>query len=147
MVSKVTITSNLGFFLLRIHKNKILDVPQPQQPTTIKEHSEKIPYKMHLMAWSTNAEDAKTLVDIPFPVNNIINDHLALKVIDDYAKDGGPEVVCIYVAFTKILCSHNFCVWQVTKLKFTGQLQITSLSLYSQFEINLISNRKVIELF
>ena len=29
------------------------------------------------------------------------------KAMDDYAKDGGPEV---YVVFTKILCSLNFCV-------------------------------------
>ena len=34
----------------------------------------------------------------------------------------------------------------VAKLKFTGQLQMASLSLYPQFETNLISNRKVIEL-
>ena len=32
------------------------------------------------------------------------------------------------------------------KLKFTGQLQMASLSLYPQFETNLMSNRKVIEL-
>ena len=32
------------------------------------------------------------------------------------------------------------------KLKFTGQLQIVSLSLHPQFETNLMSNRKVIEL-
>ena len=31
-------------------------------------------------------------------------------------------------------------------LKFRGQLQMASLSLYPQFETNLISNRKVIEL-
>ena len=43
------------------------------------------------------------------------------KVIDDYTKDGGPE-------------------------KFTGQIQMVSLSLYPQFETSLISNRKVIEL-
>ena len=39
----------------------------------------------------------------------------------------------IYVVFTKILCGRNFCVWYVTKLKFTGQLQMTSLSLHPQF--------------
>ena len=52
----------------------------------------------------------------------------------------------IYVVFTKILCGRNFCVWQVTKLKFTGRLQMVSLSLYPQFETNLMSNSKVIEL-
>ena len=52
----------------------------------------------------------------------------------------------ISVVFTKILCGRNFCVWQVTKLKFTGQLQMASLSLYPQFETNLMSNRDAIEL-
>ena len=52
----------------------------------------------------------------------------------------------IYVAFTKILYGRNFCVRSVTELKFTEQLQMASLSLYSQFETNLMSNRKVIEL-
>ena len=51
-----------------------------------------------------------------------------------------------YVVFTMILCGRNFCVWSVTELKFTKQLQMASLSLYSQFETNLMSNRKVIEL-
>ena len=49
----------------------------------------------------------------------------------------------IYVVFTRILCGRNFCVWYVTELKFTGQLQMASLSLCSQFETNLMSNRKV----
>ena len=51
----------------------------------------------------------------------------------------------IYVIFTKILCDRNFCVWQVTKLKFTGQLLMASLSLYPQCETNLMPNRNVIE--
>ena len=49
----------------------------------------------------------------------------------------------IYIVFTKILCGHNFCVYEVTKLKFTGPLQMASLSLYPQLETNLMSNRKV----
>ena len=52
----------------------------------------------------------------------------------------------IYVVFTKILCGRNFSIWYVTKLKFTGQLQMASLSFYAQFETNLMSNSKVIEL-
>ena len=52
----------------------------------------------------------------------------------------------IYIVSTKIFCGGNFCVWYVTKLKFTGQLQMASLSLYRQSETNLMSNRKVIEL-
>ena len=67
-------------------------------------------------------------------------------LIDDYAKDGGPGRSDFYVVFTKILCGRNFSVWLFTKLKFTRQLQMASLSLYPQFETNLMSNRKVIEL-
>ena len=53
----------------------------------------------------------------------------------------------IYLVFIKILCGRNFCVWYLTELKFTEHLQMASLSLYSQFENNLMSNREVIELF
>ena len=67
-------------------------------------------------------------------------------LIDNYAKDGGPRWSDIFVVFTNILCGRNFCVWYVTKLKFTGQLQMASLSLYPQFETNLMSNQKVIVL-
>ena len=52
----------------------------------------------------------------------------------------------IYAVFTKTLCGRNFCVWYVTTLKFTGQLQKPSMSLYPKFESSLISNRNVIEL-
>ena len=52
----------------------------------------------------------------------------------------------IYVVFAKILCGRKFCLWYVTELEFTEQLQMASLRLCSQFETNLMSNRKVIEL-
>ena len=52
----------------------------------------------------------------------------------------------IYVVFTKILCVRYFYVWYVTKLNFTGQLRTASLGFCPQFETNLMSNRKVIEL-
>ena len=51
--------------------------------------------------------------------------------VDDYAKDGGSEVVWHLCSFTKILCGRNFCVWYVTKIKCTRQLQMASLSLSS----------------
>ena len=35
---------------------------------------------------------------------------LSLDQIDDYTKDGGPEVVWHLCSFTKILCGRNFCV-------------------------------------
>ena len=40
----------------------------------------------------------------------------------------------------------NFCVMYIRELKFTEQLQTASLTLHPQFETNLMSNRKVIEL-
>ena len=58
---------------------------------------------------------------------------ITLKMADQRRSD-------IYVVFTEILFGRNFCVWEVRKLKFTGQLQMASLSLSPQFEANLISN-------
>ena len=52
------------------------------------------------------------------------------RLIDDYAKDGDQRWSDIYVVFAKILCGRNFCAWSATKLKFAGQLQMASLSLY-----------------
>ena len=34
------------------------------------------------MAWSTDAEDANTSLDIPSPMNNVINDQSALSLVD-----------------------------------------------------------------
>ena len=48
----------------------------------------------------------------------------------------------IYVVFTKLLCCRDFCVWYVTKLKFTDLLQMASLSLCPQFETNLMVDQR-----
>ena len=34
------------------------------------------------MAWSTDARDAKMLLDIPFPMNKVINDQLVFNLVD-----------------------------------------------------------------
>ena len=52
----------------------------------------------------------------------------------------------IYIVLTKILCGLNFCVWEVTKPKFTGYVRKALMILCPHFETNLISNRMVIEL-
>ena len=52
----------------------------------------------------------------------------------------------IYLVFTKILCGRNFCISLVTNLKVTAKLPMASLSLCPQFETNLMTNRKAIEL-
>ena len=36
------------------------------------------------MAWSTDQENARMLLDIPSPMNNVINDQLTLKLFDIY---------------------------------------------------------------
>ena len=35
-----------------------------------------------MRAWSTDEEDARMLLDIPYPTNNAINDQLDLKLVD-----------------------------------------------------------------
>ena len=52
----------------------------------------------------------------------------------------------IYVVLPRSFAVVIFMFGKLQKLKFTGQLQMASLSLYPQFETNLMSNRKVIEL-
>ena len=42
MASKITRPSNLGFSLLGICQNKIWEVPQPHQPTTVEQFSATI---------------------------------------------------------------------------------------------------------
>ena len=59
---------------------------------------------------------------------------------------GDQRLSDIYEAFTQILCGRMFCVWYVTELKFTEQLQMASLSLCSQLKTNLMSSRNVIGL-
>ena len=34
------------------------------------------------MVWSTGADDAKMLLDIPFPINHVINNQLAFNLVD-----------------------------------------------------------------
>ena len=48
----------------------------------------------------------------------------------------------LHVVFTEILCGHNFCVWYVMKLKFVGQFQMASPSLYLSFETKKTGNSK-----
>ena len=89
----------------------------------------------------------RTILGYARPNNCIMYTHTVIdSLIDDYAKMADQRWSDVYVVFTKILCSRNFYVWYVTKLEFTGKLRMASLSLYPQFETNLISNRKVIEL-
>ena len=38
-------------------------------------------YKTHLMVWSTDADDVKMVRNIPFPLNYVIIDQLALNLV------------------------------------------------------------------
>ena len=58
--------------------------PQPQQSaTTI--HAVTFwddYYKTHLIPLSTDAEDAKMLLEIPSTMNNVLNDQIPLNLVD-----------------------------------------------------------------
>ena len=38
--------------------------------------------KTHLIVWSTDADNAKMLLDIPFPMNQVTTDQLAFNLVD-----------------------------------------------------------------
>ena len=46
-----------------------------------------------LMAWSTDEEDATMLLDIPSPIDNVINVHLNLKLVD-ICFDNTLQILC-----------------------------------------------------
>ena len=50
-------------------------------------------YKMLLIVWSTAANDIKMLLDIPFSMNYVINDQLALNLLD-ICLDNTLQVLC-----------------------------------------------------
>ena len=39
-------------------------------------------YKTHLMVWPTDADDAKMLLEVPFPMNYVTLNQLALHLTD-----------------------------------------------------------------
>ena len=50
-------------------------------------------YKMHLIAWSTDKEDARMLLDMPSSINNVINDQVTLKLADVCFKKHATDVM------------------------------------------------------
>ena len=105
MASKITRLSSLGLFLSRIHKNMIWEKPQPQHPVFIQQLSVRecrLPVVLvrnaHLMAWSTDSEDAKVWLDTPSPMDNVMNDQLALNLVD----------ICL--DNMKVLCKSLLCL-------------------------------------
>ena len=42
----------------------------------------RLPYKTHLIAWSSDEDDARMLVGILSPMNSVMNDQLTLKLVD-----------------------------------------------------------------
>ena len=60
---------------------------------------------MHLMVWSTDADDVKMLLDIPFPMNDVIIDQLALNLVDTFLKNT-----------LQTLCNSSLCFEKIEKL-------------------------------
>ena len=52
---------------------------------------------MHLMTWLTDEVSPKMLLDIHFPLNNVINDQLGFYLVDVYF-DIMPHILCKYHA-------------------------------------------------
>ena len=50
-------------------------------------------HKTHLMVWSTGSDDAKMLLDIPFPMNQVITDQLAFNLVD-ICLDNMLQILC-----------------------------------------------------
>ena len=47
------------------------------------------------MVWSTDADDARMLLDIPFPMNQVITDQLGFNLVDiciDNRRGGGGQL-------------------------------------------------------
>ena len=54
------------------------------------------------MAWSTDDEDARILLEIPSPIINATNDQLTLKLVD-ISFDNTPQISCkSLLCFVKI---------------------------------------------
>ena len=123
MSSKVTRLSNLGFFFEGYIKNKIWRVPQLQHPINIQQH----PINIQQLSGTTvracrsmptvliqNAFDgmvwylmANMLLDIPFPMNNVIIDQLALTLVD----------ICLDNTL-QILCKSMLCFARIQKIYY-----------------------------
>ena len=54
---------------------------------------------MLLMVWSTHAKDAKILLGIPSPTKHIINNQLALDLVDNSCLDNMLQIVCKFLPY------------------------------------------------
>ena len=61
------------------------------------------------MAWLINVQDAKMLLDIPFPMNNVIIDHLALNLVD-ICLDNKLQILCENSEDYKFLECHSLLI-------------------------------------
>ena len=71
---------------------------------------------MHLIVWSNDADDVKMLLDIPFPMNYVIIDQLALNLVDivlnNTLKTSCKSLLC-FEMIEKIDCSKTAKIWLV----------------------------------
>ena len=96
------------------------------------------------MVWLTDAENAKMLRDIPFPMIGVINDHLALNSFGIFL-DGTPQILCksllCFAEIGKIDDSKIAKIWLVKFCMFNFK-QYISLS-FQQYLTILISKSKL----
>ena len=75
---------------------------------------------MHLMVWCTDADDVKMLLDIPFPMNYVIIDQLALNLADIFLNNTLQILSKSPLCFEKIwlvkFCMFNFKIAYLTQL-------------------------------
>ena len=77
--------------------------PQLQEPTFYNKCRNMPAYKKHLMVWSTGADDGKMLLDIPFPMNQVITDQLAFNSLVNICLDNMLQILCnSLLCFAKI---------------------------------------------
>ena len=60
------------------------------------------------MVWSADTDDAKMLLDIPFPMNYVVIDQLTLNLVD----------ICLNNTL-QILCKSLLCFSQMGKVNYT----------------------------
>ena len=72
---------------------------------------------MHLIDWSTDAEDAKMLPDIPSLMNNIINDQLAFNLVD-ILLDNTLQILKSLLFFAHIMKIDNSKISKICPVRF-----------------------------
>ena len=90
---------------------------------------------MHLTAWFTNAKDAKMLLDIPSPINNVLNDQLALNLVNN-CLDETLQILCM-PCFAKIPKIGYTTIAKILNVQLQNS---TSHPVFNEFQQSLPQN-------